>query len=105
MKSGLPCDKYFYEGFLPHKKGRKTRWEFIASSPVTVVLYESPHRIEKCLREVVQYCGPERECAIIREISKMYEEAIRGTASEVLEKLQNRKLKGEMVVVIQGAPE
>ncbi|NNF34639.1 MAG: 16S rRNA (cytidine(1402)-2'-O)-methyltransferase [Saprospiraceae bacterium] len=103
VKSGLPCEKYFYEGFLPHKKGRKTRWEFIASSPVTVVLYESPHRIVKCIKEVVQYCGPERHCAIIREISKIYEEAIRGTASDVLEEIQNRKLKGEIVVVIQGA--
>ncbi len=102
VKSGLPCDKYFYEGFLPHKKGRKTRWEFIATSPVTVVLYESPHRIEKCIREIVQYCGPDRKCAIVREISKMYEEAIRGTAQEVLKNIQGRKIKGEIVVVIEG---
>ena len=100
VKSGLPFDKYFYEGFLPHKKGRKTRWEFIATSPVTVVLYESPHRIEKCIKEIIQYCGPDRQCAILREISKVYEEAIRGSASEVLDEVQNRKLKGEMVVVI-----
>ena len=100
VKSGLPCDKYFYEGFLPHKKGRRTRWEFIASSPVTVVLYESPHRIEKCIKEIITYCGADRPCAIVREISKVYEEAIRGNASDVLKEVQNRKLKGEMVIVI-----
>ena len=100
MKSGLPCDKFHYEGFLPHKKGRKTRWEFIAQSPVTVVLYESPHRIERCIKEIVEYCGPERKCCVVREISKLYEEAIRGTAEEMLQKIKNRKLKGEIVVII-----
>ena len=100
VKSGLPCDKFYYEGFLPHKKGRKTRWEFIAQSPVTVVLYESPHRIERCIKEIVEYCGPERKCCVVREISKLYEEAIRGTAEEMLQKIKNRKLKGEIVVII-----
>ena len=102
VKSGLPCDKYHFEGFLPHKKGRKTRWEYLSELPVTFVLYESPHRINKCIREIITFCGPERHCAIIREISKVYEEAIRGKAREVEAILQDKKLKGEMVVVVRG---
>jgi 16S rRNA (cytidine1402-2'-O)-methyltransferase len=102
VKSGLPSDKYHYEGFLPHKKGRKTRWEYLAELPSTFVLYESPHRIARCIEEIVTYCGPERKCAIVREISKIYEEAIRGTASEVATILKDRKLKGEIVVVVEG---
>lgn len=102
VKSGLPCDKYYYEGFLPHKKGRKTRWEYLAELTSTFVLYESPHRINKCIQEIITYCGPSRRCAIVREISKIYEEAIRGTAEEVMEVINAKKLKGEIVVVVQG---
>ena len=102
VMSGLPCDKYFYEGFLPHKKGRKTRWEYLAQLPHTFVLYESPHRIEKCIKEVAMYCGEDRKVAIVREISKLFEEAIRGTAEEVSARLSEKKIKGEIVVVVQG---
>ena len=102
VKSGIPCDKFHYEGFLPHKKGRKTRWEYLAELPVTFVLYESPHRINKCIQEITTHCGPDRRCAVIREISKVFEEAIRGTAGEVLVEIESRKIKGEMVVVVQG---
>ena len=100
--SGLPCDKFHYEGFLPHKKGRKSRWEYLAQLSETFILYESPHRINKCLKEVSVYCGPERKCAVVREISKIYEEVLRGTAAELLKEIELRKLKGEIVVVIQG---
>ncbi len=101
VASGLPCDKFYFEGFLPHKKGRKTRMEFLASMPCTVVLYESPHRINKCVEEIVNYIGPNRNICIARELTKVYEEYIRGTATEVLSELNSRpKLKGEIVVII-----
>lgn len=102
VMSGLPSDKYFFEGFLPHKKGRKTRWEFLASLSCTIVLYESPHRIVKCINEAAEYLGPDRKVCISREISKKFEENIRGTASEVLEIIKEKGLKGEIVVCISG---
>ncbi len=102
VMSGLPCDKFYFEGFLPHKKGRKTRWEALAQMVSTIALYESPHRIKKCIDEVALYCGEERQVAIVRELSKVYEEVIRGTAIEVSRLLTERKLKGEIVVVISG---
>ena len=102
VMSGLPCDKFYFEGFLPHKKGRKTRWEALAQMSSTIALYESPHRINKCIEEVRLYCGEERQVAIVRELSKVYEEVIRGTALEVSQRIKERKLKGEIVVVISG---
>lgn len=102
VMSGLPSDKYFFEGFLPHKKGRKTRWEFLASLSCTIVLYESPHRIVKCINEVAEYLGPDRKVCISREISKKFEENIRGTAAEVFEIIKEKGLKGEIVVCISG---
>ncbi len=102
VMSGLPCDKFYYEGFLPHKKGRQTRWKFLSTLPCTFVLYESPHRIHKCIKEIIAHCGPDRRLAIVREISKIYEEAIRGTAQEISKMLEEKKLKGEIVVVVEG---
>lgn len=103
VASGFPSDKFFFEGFLPHKKGRKTRWEFLSKLPSTVVLYESPHRIKKCLTEIVENCGLDREVGVCRELTKMYEEVIRGSAEQVLAEIEERNgLKGEIVVVIRG---
>ena len=102
VMSGLPCDRFYFEGFLPHKKGRKTRWEALAQMSTTVVLYESPHRIIKCIEEVKLYCGPDRRMAIARELSKVYEEVLRGTPDEILTQIGEKKLKGEMVVIIAG---
>ena len=99
--SGIPCDKFFFEGFLPQKKGRKTRWEYLVSLNTTVVLYESPHRINKALNEIVTHFGEERQVSVCREISKVYEEVLTGTASDLLENFKERKsVKGEFVVVI-----
>ena len=99
--SGIPCDKFFFEGFLPQKKGRKTRWEYLVSLNTTVVLYESPHRINKALNEIVTHFGQERQVSVCREISKVYEEVLTGTASDLLENFKERKsVKGEFVVVI-----
>ena len=101
VNSGLPCDTFYFEGFLPPKKGRQTKLEQIAESKKTVVLYESPHKIEKTLAQIVEFCGPERPVSISREISKMFEETLRGSASELLEQVQQRGgLKGEIVLCI-----
>ena len=101
VNSGLPCDTFYFEGFLPPKKGRQTKLESIAASTKTVVLYESPHKIEKTLAQIVEFCGAERPVTISREISKKFEETLRGSASELLSIVQERSgLKGELVVCI-----
>lgn len=101
VNSGLPCDSFYFEGFLPPKKGRQTKFETIAASTKTVVLYESPHKIEKTLAQIVDFCGAERPVTISREISKKFEETLRGSASELLSIVQERGgLKGELVVCI-----
>lgn len=102
VASGLPCEKFVYEGFLPHKKGRKTRLEKIAEEERTTVLYESPHRIEKLVNQLKEHCGKERKICIARELTKLHEEIIRGTTLQVSEILCERKLKGEIVVVVEG---
>jgi len=103
VASGMPTDRFYFEGFLPHKKGRQTRWNFLSTLPNTFVLYESPHRIKKCIDEIVTHCGPQRQVTICRELTKIYEEHIRGSAEEVLKILETRgALKGEIVVVVAG---
>lgn len=102
VQSGLPCEKFVYEGFLPQKKGRQTRIKAIAEESKTVVIYESPHRIVKCLKQLIEFCGEERKVAVVREISKMFEETVRGSLKEVLIHFENKKPKGEFVVVIEG---
>lgn len=101
--SGLPVHNFLFMGFPPLKKGRKTFFEKIAKEPYTVILYESPYRIEKIVKEIAEYCGADRNICLAREISKIHEEYIRGTADEVLEEIKKRKsLKGEFVVLIEG---
>lgn len=101
--SGLPCESFVYEGFLPHKKGRETRFKKIAVSEHTTVLYESPHRLIKTLEQLVQFCGPERAVSVSREISKKFEETVRGTAQEVLAHFTANEPRGEFVVVVASA--
>ena len=100
--SGFPCDRFIYEGFLPHKKGRQTKWLSIKEEERTVVFYESPHRILKALEECVELLGPEREVCVAREISKLFEEFKRGTAAEVLAYYKAKPPKGEIVLMIKG---
>lgn len=103
INSGLPCDRFHFEGFLPHKKGRQTRVKFLAGLESTFVLYESPHRIVKAITQLIEYCGADRPASLSREISKLHEEVINGTLQEILEKLQNKpSIKGEIVLVIAG---
>ncbi len=101
--SGLPSDKFFFEGFLPQKKGRKTRWEYLSELEHTFILYESPYRLIKCLKEIITYCGADREVCIAREISKIHEEIILKRAEEMLLEYENRgSIKGEIVVIVGG---
>jgi 16S rRNA (cytidine1402-2'-O)-methyltransferase len=102
--SGLPCNRFYFEGFLPHKKGRQTRLEYLAELSCTVALYESPHRLGKCLQQLAAHCGGERQAVVCRELSKLYEEYARGTLAELVEQVATNKLKakGEIVIVIAG---
>lgn len=103
VASGLPCEKFVYEGFLPHKKGRQTRFEAMAVEPRTIVFYESPHRLLKTLNSLVEFCGEEREISVSRELTKMYEETIRGTVGEALAHFTKNAPRGEFVICLQGA--
>ena len=98
--SGLPSDRFHFEGFLPPKKGRKTRLEHLAQLDCTVIFFESPHRITKTLKELIQYFGAERKASLSRELSKLHEETLRGTLAELAGITESRVLKGEMVVVV-----
>lgn len=102
VNSGLPNDKFYFEGFLPQKKGRKTRLLFLADFEETIILYESPHRLLKFIEEVIQYMGAERQMSVSREISKKFEETIRGTAEELKNHFENNPIKGEFVICLAG---
>jgi 16S rRNA (cytidine1402-2'-O)-methyltransferase len=99
--SGLPTDRFVFEGFLPVKKGRKTRFEELAKEVRTIVIYESPHRIEKTLGDVLALMG-DRQIAVVRELTKKFEEVERGRASAVLERIKAKTPRGEYVLVIAG---
>ncbi len=102
VNSGFPCEKFVYEGFLPHKKGRQTRIQKIAEEERTTVLYESPHRIVKALTQFKEVFAEDRQIAICREISKKFEETIRGSASDLIKHFESNPIKGEFVVVVEG---
>lgn len=102
VNSGLATDKFVFEGFLPHKKGRKTRLEILAEDPRTVVFYESPHRILKTLEQIDAIFGSERKVSISRELTKKFEETVRGTAKELIKYYTNKPPKGEIVLVVDG---
>jgi 16S rRNA (cytidine1402-2'-O)-methyltransferase len=100
--SGLPCDRFVFEGFLPHKKGRQKRLQALLEEERTVVLYESPHRILKLLNELVKYESSERKIALCRELSKLHEEIFRGTVAEAISHFDEKAPRGEFVVVLAG---
>jgi 16S rRNA (cytidine1402-2'-O)-methyltransferase len=103
--SGFPCDRFCFEGFLPHKKGRQTKLIQLAKEERTLVLYESPHRLVKCLSQIEEFFGADRKVCVVRELSKIYEEYKRGTAIEVRKHYENNPPKGEIVIVIEGKAE
>jgi 16S rRNA (cytidine1402-2'-O)-methyltransferase len=101
--SGLPSDKFYFEGFLPHKKGRLTRHKYLATLPCTFILYESPFRLVKCLEELKEQCGGERKACVVREISKIFEEAKKGSLDQLINYYKtDGKAKGEIVIVVAG---
>jgi 16S rRNA (cytidine1402-2'-O)-methyltransferase len=102
VASGFPCDKFVYEGFLPHKKGKQTRLKILSQEERTVVLYESPHRLAKTLEQMQEFFGKTREVCVAREISKFYETYHRGTLEELTTYFVTTPPKGEIVVVIKG---
>ncbi|MCW5923428.1 MAG: 16S rRNA (cytidine(1402)-2'-O)-methyltransferase [Saprospiraceae bacterium] len=102
VASGLPCDTFHFEGFLPHKKGRQTRLKFLADLPHTFVLYESPFRLLKCLDELIAICGAERPACVARELSKMHEEVKTAPLAELKAHFSQKEVKGEIVVVVGG---
>jgi 16S rRNA (cytidine1402-2'-O)-methyltransferase len=103
VNSGLPAERFVFEGFLPVKKGRKTRLESLQDEVRTMIFYESPHKLLKTLRDFEQYFGSDRKISISREISKLYEETIRGNISEVIQTFEDKPaIKGEFVIVLQG---
>lgn len=104
VNSGLPNDKFIFEGFLPDKKGRQTRFLTLAEETRTMILYVSPHKLVKTLGEFVQYFGPDRPVSVSREITKLHEETVRGTATEVLKHFEAKPPKGEIVVIVGGKP-
>lgn len=102
VTSGLPNDKFCFEGFLPQKKGRQTRLKELALEPRTIIFYESPFRLQKTLTQLAEYVGEEREVSVSREISKMFEETIRGSLKEVIEHYTLNEPKGEIVIILAG---
>ena len=105
VSSGLPCDRFCFEGFLPQKKGRQSRLKALATEPRTMVFYESPHRVVKALAQMIEVFGAERPVRVCREISKIHEESVRGTLAEALEHFQTNEPRGEFVIVVGGYEE
>ena len=102
VSSGLPCDRFCFEGFLPQKKGRQTRLESLKTEQRTMVFYESPYRLVKTLQQLAETFGEERQASVCREISKVHEESVRGTLGEVLAHFREHEPKGEIVVIVAG---
>ena len=102
VQSGIPCERFVFEGFLPPKKGRQTRLEQMALETRTQVFYESPHKLLKTLEQLVTYFGADRSIAVVREISKLYESTFRGSAQEGLDFFEAHPPKGEFVIVVEG---
>ena len=105
VSSGLPCDRFCFEGFLPVKKGRQTMLKSLSEEPRTMVFYESPYRLVKTLDQFAEYFGPDRLCSVAREISKVHEEHRRGTLAEVSAWFKEHEPKGEIVIVVEGCPQ
>jgi 16S rRNA (cytidine1402-2'-O)-methyltransferase len=105
VSSGLPDDRFCFEGFLPQKKGRQTRLNSLKDEKRTMIFYESPFRVLKTLTQFSEVFGPERPVSVCREISKIHEESVRGTLSEVIEHFKKNEPRGEFVIVLGGLSE
>jgi 16S rRNA (cytidine1402-2'-O)-methyltransferase len=98
----LPADRFTFEGFLPHKKGRQTRLGELVEETRTMVFYESPHRLVKSLTQFAEVFGPDRQASVSRELTKLFEETIRGSLQEIITYFAEKTIKGEIVIVVQG---
>lgn len=105
VNSGLPNDRFVFEGFLPHKKGRKTRIDSLLQETRTMIFYESPHRLMKTLEQLAEAFGEDRQAAVSRELTKLHEENVRGTLAELISYYESHPLKGELVLLVAGKPE
>lgn len=105
VNSGLPNDRFTFEGFLPHKKGRQTRLDALADETRTMIFYESPHRLLKLLEQLSDVFGPDRPASVSRELTKLFEETVRGRLSEIAAYFAEKPIKGEIVVCVGGKPE
>ena len=105
VSSGLPCDRFAFEGFLPQKKGRQTKLTALQDEERTMIFYESPYRLVKTLQQFAEYFGADRPVSVCREISKVYEESVRGTLEEVIAHFQQTEPRGEIVIVLGGKSE
>ena len=105
VASGLPCDRFVFEGFLPQKKGRQTRLESLRDEQRTMVFYESPYRLVKTLQQLAEVFGSDRQVSVCREISKVHEESVRGSLDEVIVHFKEKEPKGEIVIVLKGISE
>ncbi|MEO5979014.1 MAG: 16S rRNA (cytidine(1402)-2'-O)-methyltransferase [Chryseolinea sp.] len=104
VKSGLPCDRFVFEGFLPHKKGRQTMIKSLVEEVRTMIFYESPYRLVKTLEQFSEYFGPDRMVSVSRELTKMFEETKTGAVADVLTYFASKEVKGEIVIVVAGNP-
>ena len=102
VNSGLPCDRFLFEGFLPVKKGRQTKLKALSESDVTMIFYESPHRLIKTLEQFIETFGAERQASVSRELTKIYEENQRGKLTEILDYFKEKTIKGEIVMIVEG---
>ncbi|MEI6696197.1 MAG: 16S rRNA (cytidine(1402)-2'-O)-methyltransferase [Bacteroidota bacterium] len=102
VNSGLPCDRFLFEGFLPVKKGRQTKLKALSEIDVSMIFYESPHRLIKTLEQFIEYFGAERQASVSRELTKIYEETQRGSLIEILAYFKEKTIKGEIVMVVEG---
>lgn len=102
VNSGLPADRFIFEGFLPHKKGRLSRLQFLSEMPCSVILYESPHRLIKTLEQLADVFGAERKASVSRELTKLFEETARGTLAEIHTHFSQKAVKGEFVIIVEG---
>ncbi|HYG18072.1 MAG TPA: 16S rRNA (cytidine(1402)-2'-O)-methyltransferase [Ohtaekwangia sp.] len=105
VKSGLPCDRFVFEGFLPHKKGRQTALKRLADEERSMVFYESPHRLLKSLEQFITIFGGDRQASVSRELTKKFEETINGSLADILARFTTRDVKGEIVIVVAGKPD
>ena len=104
VQSGFPCDRFCFEGFLPQKKGRNKRLQELSQEPRSIIFYESPFRVVKCLEQLAETFGADRKVSVSRELTKKFEQTVRGTIEEVLEHFRQHEPKGEFVIVVAGCP-